>query len=95
MPLTRPPITIFFANNGDKLSASLRELLDSLSESAHLSQKVVHLLFGSGNRFREFFRFNTDSTSWAGVTVSLEPTDRFAELVAAVRAGNIDSLVVE
>jgi hypothetical protein len=80
------------ANEALTAIAALRTELE-IGLAGDVSQRILDLL----KRPEEVFRIKTDihPTGARKVTVRLEPSDRLAMLLAALRAGNVDRTIVE
>lgn len=78
----------------EQLSMLKAELVNSSEE---ILCKVRKLLLDTPDFLEKLFRLKIDdgSTRASKVLVSLDPTDCFRMLLAAIRTGDFDSLIVE
>lgn len=83
--------------NTDALESALDDLEAALAASSDSLKERVQLLFDVPEFFKELFSFEVDSDAATAdeTAVLLNPSDRFGVLLAALRAGDVEGLVVE
>jgi len=74
-----------------KITESFRESLGLLKvELLKASPQVIESFLAVFNRLPELFRFEQKPATVGTVLISLEPTDRFFDLLAAIRANDLE-----
>lgn len=95
-------ITVELKLQTAEFDEALQEIRAALEPSSQLNvvdelRELLHQLFGLSELFQKLFTFET-SVGAAGtseIVISLNPTDLFRRILIAVKAGDIDGLVVE
>ena len=72
-----------------------KEMLSSLAKSLEASHKSIQFFFGSPDALRKLFRIETGSTGAQKARLALEPTYRCLNLLAAVRALERETVLIQ
>ena len=92
--ILKPQTTVRLQANIDLLLAALADLSAEIPKAP---LEVIDRLFGLPHSIDElaFFEINTDSTSAVDVIVRFYPSESLGMLCSALRARNIDALVIK
>ena len=87
--------TITWRAKLDAFDVAKAELRQAIMEASNAVKAKVEVLFNLPHFVRKLFRLKTSVASRTMIDLSLEPTDCFAQFLAAIRAGEVENYIVE